>query len=119
MNSLTFAFEWHTHPALSSVKKGYCLSDSDPGFGSDDYFWLNNCLKDTIRVLSAERESLARVMLEKLLYYQSVVEAILFESPEEILDRIRSLVIHQAFDLIRPNEVFIGRMMGGLDFYDL
>ena len=119
LNSLTFAFEWNHHPALASVKRMYCLSDFDPEFGSDDYYWLNNCLKDTIKVLSSSKDTLPRVMLEKLLYYQSVVEAVLFENPSEILDRIRALVIHQSYDLVRPNEPFIGRMLSSLDFYEL
>lgn len=63
---------------MYSIKKGYNLPEEDPNFTSDDYYWLNNCLKDTVKVLSAQFDPLAHIMLEKILIYQQLIEVFLF-----------------------------------------
>jgi len=85
--SITAKFEWKKHSALQSIKDRY-LIPAVVNFSSDDYYWLNNCLKDTMKVLSNEREQGVLVMFEKLLRYQQVIEAILFEYTDTILSRI-------------------------------
>ena len=63
LNSLTKLFDWDNQTALAAVKKLYNLPSENPNFESDDYYWLNNCLKDTILVLSSKLEHLSAVML--------------------------------------------------------
>ena len=81
LNSLTLDFDWQNHKAMNSVREKYLLPQNCSKFDSDDYFWLNNCLKDTIKMLSTQFDLLATVMLEKLIRYQQIVEAFLFEQP--------------------------------------
>lgn len=63
LSSLTFAFEWQNQSGLNSIRKSYSLPEEDPHFHSDEYYWLNNCLKDTIKVLTAQFEPSAHIML--------------------------------------------------------
>ena len=49
------------------------LEVEDSKFTSDDYYWLNNCLKDTIQVLRESANELTIVMLEQLIKYQQVI----------------------------------------------
>ena len=39
------------------------LPSSEESFTLDDYYWLNNCLKDTLRELMQSKDTSAQVML--------------------------------------------------------
>ena len=58
-------------------------------------------------------------MVEKLLKYQQILEAILFEPYETIVARISELVLHASFDLIQPNHNLIDSFLAKIDFYEL
>lgn len=73
LGSLVEIFEWESQASLKSMVFLFNLPHQAYKFESDDYYWLNNCLKDTIRELSFETDTLPLVMLEKLMRYQQVV----------------------------------------------
>jgi hypothetical protein len=119
LSSLTEAFGWHEDPGLNELRELYCLPGGSLIFGSDDYYWLNNCLKESIKMLEIEFEPLAQVMLEMLLRYQQVIEAFLFEPAAELLSRINGLELRADFSQLHSNQEYIGKTLGGLDFYEL
>ena len=54
---LISVFEWGKQSALKELSKNYKLPENASKFHSDDYFWMNNCLKDTIKTLSESKDN--------------------------------------------------------------
>ena len=74
LSSLVRTFGWSSQPGLNAIStEVYSLPAGDPEFCSDDYFWLNNCLKDTIQVLRESENERTILMLEQLIKYQQVI----------------------------------------------
>ena len=48
LTQLVEVFQWKNHPELLSMTRPYPLYQEQFHFSSDEYHWLNNCLKDTI-----------------------------------------------------------------------
>jgi len=48
---------------MQKVKESYPSPANAQAFASDEYYWLNNCLKDAIQGLVERKENKAQVML--------------------------------------------------------
>jgi hypothetical protein len=51
LKSITFYYSWDEQDGLRKLKQNYWLPSSEESFTLDDYYWLNNCLKDTLKGL--------------------------------------------------------------------
>jgi len=51
LGKLIDVFEWNKQKAMAQLSYDYDIPRGGDHWESDEYHWLNNCLKDTIRAL--------------------------------------------------------------------
>lgn len=57
LKSITVYYCWDEQAGLRKIKQNYSPPLSEESFTLDDYYWLNNCLKDTLRGLMKRKDT--------------------------------------------------------------